>query len=180
MQQATVTPHRASGPRRMHRAQRASTQQASVLVRKEKPAAASPNFLQHASHASTYTPVSETLAETAKSLRELLVVAKTLVAPQPLTTGQKIAAAVHKWALPVVQVLLGAAILVVGITSMDIPIIVIGATTCATGLAISVTLLAGALAPHPIDRVKELLQRKQSRDPEPYEPGMLVSLDGGG
>ena len=179
MRHATAISQRAQGAHRVPRAQRARPQNSLKLAQRENLSSASYNHVTPASPHEMYTPVNETLAETAKSLRELLVVAKTLVAPKPLTTGQKIAAAVHKWALPVVQVLLGAAILVVGITSMDIPIMVVGATTCATGLAISITLLAGALTPHPIDRVKELLQRKQSRDPEPYEPGMLVSLDGG-
>lgn len=180
MRHATAISQRAQRPHRLPRAQRAHSPYSLKVTRPEKTPASGQDRMEPSPSHHVSAPVSETLAETAKSLRELLVVAKTLVAPQPLTMGQKIAAAIHKWALPVMQVLLGAAILVVGITSMDIPIMVVGATTCATGLAISITLLAGALAPHPIDRVKELLQRKQSRDPEPYEPGTIVSLDGGG
>jgi hypothetical protein len=112
-------------------------------------------------------------------MKELLLMAKDVVADRKQTRMQSIATAINRWALPVVQVLLGAAVLAVGVTTMEISIMVIGATMTATGLALCVTLLAGMLAPHPLDAVKEFLHRKHKPDPEYYEPGMQVALDAG-
>ena len=112
-------------------------------------------------------------------MQDLLLLAQNAVKQRPPTRVQAIAAAVNRWALPVVQVLLGAAVLAVGVTTMEISIMVIGATMCATGLALCITLLAGCLAPHPLDSVKEFVQRRHQHDPKPYEPGDLVVLDGG-
>jgi hypothetical protein len=112
-------------------------------------------------------------------MQDLLLLAQNAVKGRQPTRMQAIATVINRWALPVVQVLLGAAVLAVGVTTMEISIMVIGATMCATGLALCLTLLAGCLAPHPLDAVKEFVQRRQQHDPKAYEPGQLVMLDGG-
>lgn len=120
----------------------------------------------------------QVVATANKPMQEMLLLAQDLVKPKEVGRAQKFAAAVHKWTLPVVQVLLGAAVIVVGASVMEISILVMGATMCATGLALCATLLAGMVAPHPLDRVRKFLDRRQPRDPEIYKPGMAVMLDG--
>lgn len=120
------------------------------------------------------------VAEATQPMQEVLHLAKTMVQEHKPSRTQAIAAVINRWALPVVQVLLGAAVVAVGVVIMEISIIVLGATMCATGLALCITLMAGILAPHPLDAVKEFVERRQERDPEPYKPGMIVALDGGG
>lgn len=113
-------------------------------------------------------------------MKELLFLAKDAVAERTPTRMQRIAAAINRWALPIAQVLLGAAILAVGIHTMEISIVVIGATMTTTGLAMCMTLLAGTLAPHPLDAMKEFLHRRHKHAPDLYEPPSGTALDAAG
>ncbi len=135
--------------------------------------------------------LSEAVAGVTVPLQQVLSLAQTVIKKKEPTRLQKIAAVINRWALPVMQVMLGAAILTVGVHTMDISIMVLGAMTCATGLAVCITLVAGLLAHHPLDDLDEvkkfakpeflrnLKKRRQPRDPDFYKPGMTVALDGG-
>ena len=85
----------------------------------------------------------------------------------PKSRNQAIAAFLARWTTPVLQVMLGAAILAAGIMIMEIPLIAMGATYIVVGLGIIITLLASSGAPHPLDSLKHYFERRHTADDKP-------------
>lgn len=100
------------------------------------------------------------LAAPNRAIHGAMLAAVSAPAKMPRTRWQIAANIIKVWTMPVLQVLMGAAVVTVGVLAMDIPLIVMGCTFVVAGLGAGIVLLASSVAPHPLDATKQLFERK--------------------
>lgn len=104
-------------------------------------------------------------------------VAAPRLAPAP-SRGAAIAAFLVRWTTPVLQILLGATLVVAGTTIGEVALIAMGAANIVVGVGIIITMVASDSAPHPLDALKHYFERRHTppEKPELYTEGLLSDI----